>query len=201
MSVHIAILIEGRTEQVFLPVLRDFLKPRLEGRMPKLDPLPCDGRIPKETELRRRVRNLLRDGADLVVALTDVYTGTHDFHDAADAKAKMKAWVGQEPRFHPHVALYDFEAWLLPFWSDIQRLSGSNRQAPGAHPESINHNNPPAHILRDIFRTGTKLRSYVKPRDALRILRGNDLAVAAHACPELKAFINTILKASGGHQL
>jgi hypothetical protein len=110
MSVRIAILIEGRTEQVFLPVLREFLKPRLEGRMPKLDPLPCDGRIPKEHELRRRVKNLLRDGLDLVIALSDVYTGTKDFHDAADAKAKMKSWVGPEPRFHPHVALHDFEA-------------------------------------------------------------------------------------------
>jgi hypothetical protein len=31
--------------------------------------------------------------------LTDVYTGTSDFKDAADAKAKMRKWVGEEKRF------------------------------------------------------------------------------------------------------
>ena len=32
-----------------------------------------------------------RKPADAVIALTDVYTGTDDFTDAADAKAKMRA--------------------------------------------------------------------------------------------------------------
>ena len=32
----IAILMEGETERVFLPCLRDFLSPRLTGRMPRL---------------------------------------------------------------------------------------------------------------------------------------------------------------------
>jgi hypothetical protein len=41
----------------------------------------------------------------------------------------------------------------------------------------------------------------VKPRDALRILKGNDLAVAVAACPELKAFLNTIIALSGGAAL
>lgn len=39
---------------------------------------------------------------------------------------------------------------------------------------------------------------HVKPRDALRILRDNDLSVAVDACPELKAFVNTIIGLSGG---
>jgi hypothetical protein len=60
-----------------------------------------------------------------VIALTDVYTGTDDFLDAADAKQKMRAWVGKNDRFHPHVAQHDFEAWLLPFWTDIQSLAGT----------------------------------------------------------------------------
>jgi hypothetical protein len=38
-------------------------------------------------------------------------------------------------------------------------------------------------------------------RDAHRILRNQDLAVAAAACPELKAFLNRILELSGGQQL
>lgn len=33
----------------------------------------------------------------------------------------------------------------------------------------------------------------MKPRDAARILRDEDLTVSIEKCPELKAFINTIL--------
>src|SRR3972149_1197154 len=123
-GVRIAILVEGRTEKVFLPALRNFLLPRLAGRMPNLDPLVYDGRIPKDEKLRRIVNNLLGDlqrPADAVIARTDVYTGTRDFVDAADAKDKMRQWVGNNPRFYPHVAQYDFEAWLLPFWPTIQK--------------------------------------------------------------------------------
>jgi len=112
--------------------------------MPNLDPLPCDGRIPKGSELCRRVTNLLRgkEAADAVIALSDVYTGSGDFENASDAKLKMQDWVGNEPRFYPHVALYDFEAWLLPYWPAIQELAGSNRAVPAIHPETVNHAHP-----------------------------------------------------------
>ena len=117
-NVKIAILVEGQTEMAFKRHLRGFLETRLSGRMPNLDFVPYDGRIPKDQKLRRVVEDLLRipPMADAVVALTDIYTGTTDFVDATDAKAKMRRWVGGESRFHPHVAQYDFEAWLLPYW-------------------------------------------------------------------------------------
>jgi Domain of unknown function (DUF4276) len=203
MTVRIAILIEGGTEKAFFPVLRDFLAAQLAGRMPNLDRVPYDGRIPKGDQLRRRVTNLLRgrSAADVVIALTDVYTGSRDFQDADDAKAKMRAWVGEEPRFHPHVALHDFEAWLLPFWPAIQELAGSDRAPPAVHPETVNHIRPPARVLAEIFRTGVRGKAYAKTRDALRILRNKDLAVAANACPELRSFLNTILTLAGGSPL
>lgn len=197
---RIAILVEGATEQAFIPKLREFLKTRLpHGMMPKLDTVPCDGRVPTGDKLRRIVENLLtgKNAADAVIALTDVYTGTREFASAKDAKDKMRSWVGGEPRFYPHVALHDFEAWLLPYWSEIQSLAGSTRTSPGAHPEQVNHDKPPAHRLQEVFRTGNKGKAYVKPRDAARILRNRDLAIAAEACPELKAFLNTILALCG----
>lgn len=113
------------------------------------------------------------------------------------AKSKLRSWVGSEARFNPHVAQHDFEAWLLPFWSEIQSLAGSDRALPGPHPERVNHDRPPAHWLQEVFRTGSKGRAYVKTRDAARILRHQDLAIAAQACPELKAFLNTILALCG----
>jgi hypothetical protein len=196
----IAILVEGRTERAFLPHLRRFLHERLPQRMPNLDMVPYDGRIPKENKLRRTVENLLtgRDPADAVIALTDVYTGTNDFSDGADAIAKMRNWVGQNPRFHPHVAQYDFEAWLLPYWAEIQSVARHNRNPPAGPPESVDHNRPPSYHIGEIFRIGAGPRDYSKIRDANRILRGKDLAVSAGQCPALRAFLNTILTLSGG---
>ena len=200
---RIAVLVEGRTETAFKTHLTEFLKIRLAGRMPNLDFFPYDGRIPKQEKLRRTVEGLLRNGrtpSDAVLALTDVYTGTNDFADAADARRKMRTWVGKNDQFHLHAAQHDFEAWLLPFWSDIQALAGHNKRAPSGRPEAVNHNRPPSYHIREIFRIGSR-RDYSKPRDANRILRGKDLTVAANQCPELKAFLNTILTLSGSEPL
>jgi hypothetical protein len=108
--VRIAILVEGKTEKVFLPVLREFLGPRLVRRMPRLDPVPYDGRIPSGDRLKHDVARLLgqsRRPADAVIALTDVHTNSGAFTDAADAKQKMRDWVGQNERYRheqpPHL--------------------------------------------------------------------------------------------------
>ena len=90
----IALIVEDKTEKPFLPVLRNFLGSRLSGKMPNIDPVPYDGRIPTGAKLKRVVSNLLcgRRAADHVIALTDVYTGSRppDFQNAADAKTKMQ---------------------------------------------------------------------------------------------------------------
>jgi len=196
----IAIFVEGETEDAFKRHLLNFLQTRLANQMQKWVMIRCDGRIPKENELKRRVEKLLtgKKPADAVIALTDVYTGTDDFIDAADAKQKMKFWVGNHPKFYPHVAQYDFEAWLLPFWSDIQKLAGHKR--PGKEPEKVNHNKPPAKHIEELFRLGKRKR-YHKPRDSYSILKGKDLTISANACPELKAFLNTLLTLCGGTPL
>jgi hypothetical protein len=149
----ITIIVEGATEKAFRSHLTEFLKTRLAGNMPRLDMFPCDGRIPKGPDLRRKVEKLLsgQKPSDAVIALTDVYTGTRDFTDAADAKDKMRNWVGPNSRFHPHAAQHDFEAWLLPYWPEIQKVAGHNRTAPPGPPESVNHNRPPSHHIREIF--------------------------------------------------
>jgi hypothetical protein len=113
----------------------------------------------------------------------------------------MQAWVGKNDKFHPHAAQYDFEAWLLPFWGDIQALAGHNKGAPSGPPEGVNHHRPPSHYIREIFRIGSGRDDYAKPRDANRILRGKDLTISASKCPELRAFLNTILTLSGAGPL
>ncbi|MGH9659963.1 MAG: DUF4276 family protein, partial [Bryobacteraceae bacterium] len=128
------------------------------------------------------------------------YTGTQEFRDAAHARQTMRKWVGNNNKFYPHAAQYEFEAWLLPYWSDIQALAGHNRSAPAGEPELVNQMQPPSARISEIFRLGNK-RNYVKPRDAQRILANKDLLVAADACPELKAFLNTILALCGGDRI
>ena len=200
----IALIVEGRTEKAFLPVLREFLGRRLPAS-PKIDPVSYDGPIPKGEKLRRDVEKLLNGSraADHVLALTDVYTGKRppEFHNAAHAKAKMREWVGNESRFHPHAAQYDFEAWLLPYWPTIQRMAGHNRACPSGDPESVNHNTPPSRHIKEIFEIGKCRDSYVKVRDAIKILRQNDLALAVEKCAELKALVNTILNISGSQTI
>jgi hypothetical protein len=192
----IAVLVEGKTEMAFKGELIRFLRQRLAVSMPKLQFVKHDGRIPKENKLRLRVENLLASGnppADAVIALTDVHTGTREFRDAADAKRQMREWVGGNQRFHPHAAQYEFEAWLLPYWSTIQQLAGHDKKEPGGNPEEVDHDKPPSGRIEEIFRLGPRKRTYVKARDAARILRGQGLTLALNACPELKSFVNTIL--------
>ncbi|MCT7976296.1 DUF4276 family protein [Laspinema olomoucense] len=199
----IAILVEGATEKALIPSLRRFLNSRLPGKMPKLQPKPYHGRIPKKDKLKSDVEKLLsgKDAYDAVIALTDVYTGTEDFKNAADAKQKMKEWVGNNPNFYPHAAQHDFEAWLLPFWPTIQKLAKHNKSVPSGNPEKVNHHKPPSKHIQEIFEQGKSPRSYSKIRDGLKILEENDLMESIEVCSELKAFINTILLLCGGEEI
>lgn len=199
MAARIAIVVEGATETTFKPAIRRFLETTLAGTMPRMDFVPQDGRLPKGPALRRLVQNLLRDH-DGVVALTDVYTGTipPDFKDAADAKRRMREWVGQEPRFYPHAAQFEAEAWLLPYWPRIQAIAGSTHPPPSGSPENVNHDQPPARLLNAVFQGGTKRRRYSKLRDGAAILRDQDIGVAAAVCAELRAFLDTLRAISAG---
>ncbi len=196
-GLKIVLIVEGETEKALLPALRQFLRSRLSAGMPRIVTDHRDGRIPTGDKLTRTVARYLNEGADAVIALTDVYTGTREFIDANDAKKKMREWVGPETRFHPHAAQHDFEAWLIPYWDDIKRLSGTNRRAPAGNPESVNHLSPPAHRIAEAFRTGTRTTYYNKPIHAAKILDGKDLTVAAKQCGELKALLDTILTLCG----
>ena len=133
----ITIICEGKTEQAFKETLHSFLQPLLPGKMPSLRFDVHHGSIPTGDTLKRVVENLLgetRNPSNAVIGLTDVYPG---FTDAQDAKSKMRLWVGEEPRFYPHVALHDFEAWLLPHLGSNYATCRSQGQSvwdkPGNH--------------------------------------------------------------------
>jgi len=194
----IAIIVEGESEdRILKPALQAFVQQRIPGNTPRITMRKCKGRIPTEDKLRRMVENLLASrnpAVDAVIALTDVYTGTREFENAEDAKAKMREWVGPNDRFFPHAAQYELEAWLLPYWDTICRIAGVGNAKPiSTNPESVNHDNPPSKRLESLFGSGQKKQNYIKTVHGLKILDGQDLTVAANACPQLKAFLNTIL--------
>ena len=198
-ATKIAVIVEGKTEKVFKNILLRFLKTKLEGQMPAIRFLPMKGRIPKGEQLKKDVERLLKNH-DAVIALTDVYTGSNDFETAEDAKQKMRSWVEESDKFYPHAAQHEFEAWLLPYWDRIRKLTGSNKTKPGNEPEKVNHGNPPSKRIGEAYQTGKK-KPYQKVLDAPRILAEQDLNVAIEACPELKSFVNTILKLCGADPL
>lgn len=200
---RIVIIVEGNTEKAFKDPILAFVHNRLGASKPKprIEWRPSQGRIETGDRLRIRVAKHLKSGASHVVALTDVYTGSRDFKDADDAIAKMRSWVPDEDRFHPHAAQYEVEAWLLPYWDRILALASSNKRRPAMSPEQVNHQTPQSKVIADAFRSGGGRRRYEKVRDAKAILKGADLADSINACPNFKAFMNTLLTLSGAEQL
>lgn len=196
----ITIIAEGKTEKAFEPHLRKYIEEHLPPGVakPRIEVHPYNGRIPTGEKLRRVVDNLLNDRkkpSDYVIALTDVYTGSRppEFVDAEDAKCKMLRWVNNEKRFFPHASQHDFEAWLLPYWSTIQKIAGSNMNRPSGNPEDVDHDKPPAYHLKAVFERGSCKSSYNKQRDGNRILSENYLDAAIAECPELKSLAERII--------
>lgn len=193
---RIVLIVEGDTERVLLKHLRLFLKERLGAKpMPKLE---SRARVPIHSHLEKDVKMHLARGADAVVALTDVYTGQSDFRDAADAIDQLTRLANAGDRFHAHAAQWEFEAWLLPYWDRIRARSGSTAK-PSPNPEAVNGAKPPSQRLKELYARGG--RRYDKVLEADAILKGKSLLIAAEACPQLKAFLNTLLRLSGGESI
>jgi len=190
--VTIVLLVEGNTETALKDKLKAFLDERARAdRKPRVALRTKDIMTLNQAKLRHRVRLELRDPkVTAVVGLIDVYPR---FTSASDAKRFLQDAVGDEPRFYAHVAQYDVEAWLLPYWDFICRRLGIQRARPGADPEQVNLERPPSRRLDELYRVAKPPRKYVKPIEMATILRSQDLTVAADQCPELKSLLNTLL--------
>jgi hypothetical protein len=100
---------------------------------------------------------------------------------------------------HGFRRIHDVSLPLRPL-SVMIEANGTGKTSQGP-PESVNHNRTPSVHIKQIFESGTCRDSYSKTRDAHRILRDKDLSRAAAQCPELKAFLNTILTLNGGQPM
>jgi hypothetical protein len=186
----IVIYSEGQTEMVLKNILHEFINQQRQERI-GIEIKPLKGKINRE-EIKTRVELSLEKSDVLgVVVLCDVFP---KFKSAEEAKAFLRECVGDDLRFHPHVAQYDFESWLIPFWGDICRKLKLRKQTPGVNPEQINDTKPPSYHIKELYSLAD--RRYNKIRDAHAILKDKDLSVIARACPEMRAFLNTLLRIS-----
>lgn len=191
----IVLLAEGDTERA----AREHLKRFLDGRAGSkakvgLQTSIFDGGL-DEKGVRGRAQLFLADDTVLgVIALTDLYPQWRGGPE--EAKRTIRSWLPDDPRCHVHVAKHDFEAWLLHGWQAIIKQSGvaSNPKPWGKHPENINHNNPPAHRLWELFQQGKPPRKYKKPIDGKKLFERLNLEEVGAVCPEFKAFLNTLLQ-------
>jgi hypothetical protein len=199
--VTIVLLVEGDTEAALKQHLKTFLDKRAQTAGKERIRLDIRSEVNRKPDkLGRRIGlELEQPGVTAVVGLIDVFPR---FRDAAAAKAYLREAAGNRPNFYAHAAQFDVEAWLLPYWDDICRRVGVRRARPGGKPETVNDTNPPAYRLQELYRLAKpKPRQYVKTTEMFAILQGKDLTVAAGQCPELKAFLNTLLTLSGLEKL
>lgn len=191
---RIILLAEGDTERAIAEHLKCFLDESAERAGKPKVALRTKPITTNRGDLRGRIRLELRDPqAIAVVGLIDVYP---QFSSAEEAKRFLREASESDPRFYPHAALHDVEAWLLPFWSVICTRLGIKRAAPGAHPEEVDLQNPPSQQLQRLYGLARPPQKYVKPIEMNALLRGKDLTIIAEECPEFKALLNTLLKLS-----
>jgi hypothetical protein len=106
-----------------------------------------------------------------------------------------RQWNGKDIRARRVISTGIFRAGKT---SSCHLGTGGHRKCPDLRPS---RGARPGYHIREIFRIGTCRDDYSKPRDAGRILRGKDLAASANKCPELRAFLNTILMLSGAEPI
>jgi hypothetical protein len=195
--VTIVILAEGKTERSIRPVLQAFLNEAAEAG--GKHPVGLAVKSYKGSELwdadavTEDARRRLASGrAQAVVVLADVYP---KFRTPDEVVRHYRGL--RDHRFRVHCALHDFEAWLLPHWERVFQIAGKTppKRYPWRPPEDVNLAKPPSRVLSELF---APRRGYEKAIDAPRILRSpDDLRVSAAACPQLRAFLNTLLEFAG----
>lgn len=190
----IVLLVEGQTEVMLREWLKVWLdakceqsgRPAVRLEVKPFAELLSPGKLKKRIELNLQSNDVLG-----VVAIIDVKCSSRTpFEDSAAAIKFLSAGLENEPRYRAHAAQYEVEAWLLPFWDSVCKKLKQKMQAPGANPEQVDHDKPPSHHLKQLYRKAD--RHYDKTRDGPAIAKGKDIEVAAAKCPNLKKLLDSI---------
>lgn len=192
----IVVFCEGSTEAALRNGLRQFLQEKCAASARTgITTRSLDGSM-LQKKLRRLVElTLAKPDVVGAVALTDVYP---HFPSAEQAKAGLRKAAGpaaREPRFRAHAAQFELEAWVLPFWDEIADALRVKAASPGARPEEVDGEHPPSHRLKELYvRAGQR---YDKVLDGPKWLTADRLESAAEHCPELRAFLKSLIELAG----
>jgi hypothetical protein len=203
------LFVEGHTEQKAVPsFLKRWLDPRLEQAV-GIKSVRFEGWPELVEEVDRKARLYLegpaRDDVIAVVSLLDLYGPTiYPAHLQSAAqrdrwgKEHLEQRVNHE-RFRHFFAVHETEAWLLSqpeiFPAEVRKVLPKKVETP----EQINFNQPPAHLLNNLYKQVTH-KTYKKVVYGGQLFSKLDPDVAYGRCPRLKALLDEMLalaKAAG----
>jgi hypothetical protein len=192
----IVVICEGATEAALAGGLREYLRARIGGSRN----VGVTTRSLKGPTLRSKLARVALHALDQqdtvgVIALSDVYPSHEDAKQTKDALRRFAGPVGKDPRFRPHAAQFEVEAWILPFWDEIAKGLRVKAARLGANPEQVNGQTPPSQHLKELFRKAR--RDFDKIIDGPNWLTAERLQHAAQCCPELRAFLSSLLELAG----
>lgn len=101
--------------------------------------------------------------------------------------------VVNQPGFHMHFAVHEYEAWLLSQPTIFPRDVQSALNAASQQPEAVNHQEPPAKLLERVY-PQTLRRNYKKTVDGPNLFQKLDPEVAVQRCPQLRQMLGQMLK-------
>lgn len=216
---RVLLLVEGQTEEAFVNhVLRPHLAPlgvfveRASLLRTKELPLgkPYRGGVTTYRQMARDARRLLRDGNAYVTTLIDYYGLPDDFPNLAAARTlpdpidrvtALEAAFAQDishPRFHPFLALHEFEAWIFaaPFAAEehlsinglsaeIEKMAATAGGAERVNDGATTH--PSARLSAIVQRRGR--RFYGKVADGPDIIAKAGIGLVRSACPHFAGWL------------
>jgi len=192
----IVVLCEGATEAALRQGLREFVQSHASGvKRTGIETRSLDG-----PTLRKKLERLVRNSIDrtdiiAVVALSDVYPGYQNASETKEALRRSAGSAGKDSKFRAHAALFEVEAWILPFWDKVAQHLGVKATPPSPKSELVDGQKPPSHHLKELYRRAR--REFDKVMDGPRWLTADGLMTASNSCPELKSLLNSLLEFAG----
>jgi hypothetical protein len=196
------LLVEGETERRSLP---EFLGRGLNQQLNKkvgIDTIDMRGWSNFTKEVRKRTHTHLdsprANSIIAVIGLLDLYAPTFYPNLKASSDEKHDWAVNHfeslvdRARFRMFFAVHEIEAWILSQPNLLPQPVQSSLPGSIAHPETVNHDQPPSHRLKQAYRDKLKT-TYKKTTDGVNSFRQLDPAVVAQKCPRFHQMLNEML--------
>jgi Domain of unknown function (DUF4276) len=190
----INIICEGRSEVSLRKPISEWLKSKGIERSPKIVFHPIDGSLYNSGKAKALVHQYVNIcGLQQTIVLTDFHDGVHIFSSIDEAKSEYRRFFSLGDQLPVFFAVYEFEAWLIPYWAKLAAIAGAKMNKPRTPPEKINSSKKPSKWLSDLFEKGDRNIKYNKVKHANSIFQHEPLSIAIEECDNLKAFTHYIL--------